>query len=299
MSASTFGQLSVGYLGLEVADRAAFGTYLADVVGLLPGEPTTTATTWRNDDAAQRLIISEGPTNDAAFVGFEAIDAAAFDATAARLAAAGFELTDGTPAEAAERRVVALKHTIAPWGIRAELVHGLAAATTPFRSALVPGGFHTEGVGFGHVVFATTHADETHRFLVDGLGMRQSDWIETELAPGIELQVRFYHCNGRHHSVAIARAPFELPTHLHHLMLEANEVDDVGTAYDRAFEAGLQIANGLGKHDNDRMFSFYAVTPAGFQVEIGTGARTVTDDWDENRRYTRISVWGHQPVARS
>ena len=64
----------------------------------------------------------------------------------------------------------------------------------------MPGGFLTEGVGFGHVVFATTAFDESHRFLIDGLGLAQSDWLEMELAPGIELEVRFYHCNARHHT---------------------------------------------------------------------------------------------------
>jgi hypothetical protein len=44
------------------------------------------------------------------------------------------------------------------------------------------------------------------------------------------------------------------------------------------------------------MFSFYAVTPAGFQVEFGHGARVVGDDWRDDRRYSRISRWGHQPV---
>ena len=65
-----------------------------------------------------------------------------------------------------------------------ELVLGLADAPTPFASPLMPGGFLTAGVGFGHVVFATTAFDESHRFLVDGLGLAQSDWLEMEIAAG-------------------------------------------------------------------------------------------------------------------
>ena len=147
-------------------------------------------------------------------------------------------------------------------------------------------------------MFATTAFDEAHRFLIDGLGMAQSDWIETEIAEGIPLEVRFYHCNPRHHTVALARAPFELPQKLHHLMVETNERDAVGLAFDRAWASGLPIANGLGRHDNDGMFSFYVVSPGGFQVEVGHGARTIHDGWDENRKYTEISVWGHQPIPR-
>jgi hypothetical protein len=70
-------------------------------------------------------------------------------------------------------------------------------------------------------------------------------------------------------------------------------------AFDRAFRAGYAIPNGLGKHDNDKMFSFYMMTPAGFQVEIGCGALEVGDDWNENRAYDSISLWGHQPIVRS
>jgi hypothetical protein len=127
--------------------------------------------------------------------------------------------------------------------------------------------------------------------------MVQSDWLVSELAPGIELEVRFFHCNARHHSLALARAPFELPQALHHLMVETNDRDDVGRAYDRAFAAGLPLPNGLGLHDNDRMFSFYVASPVGFQVEVGHGARVITGSWGDDRRYDRISAWGHQPVV--
>ncbi len=85
--------------------------------------------------------------------------------------------------------------------------------------------------------------------------------------------MRFYHCNARHHTLALARAPFELPQCLHHVMFEANTRDDVGAAFDRAWATDLPIPNGLGRHDNDGMFSFYLQTPAGFQIEFGHGAR--------------------------
>jgi 2,3-dihydroxybiphenyl 1,2-dioxygenase len=160
---------------------------------------------------------------------------------------------------------------------------------------LMPGGFLTDGVGFGHIVFATTAFDESLRF-VEALGLVQSDWLEMEIAAGIELEVRFYHCNARHHSLALAKAPFELPQRLHHLMFETKERDDVGAAFDRAWATDLGIPNGLGRHDNDGMFSFYVASPAGFQVEVGHGAKVVGDDWDGNRRYDRISAWGHQPL---
>jgi 2,3-dihydroxybiphenyl 1,2-dioxygenase len=252
--------------------------------------------TWRNDDKAQRLVVEPGPANDARYVGFAAVDDDAFEAPVRRLAAAGFAVEEGSDEERDMRRVQRLASTMAPWGVRIELTTGLADAVTPFSSPLMPAGFLTGAVGFGHVVFATAAFDESHRFLTEGLGMVQSDWLEMEIAEGISLEVRFYHCNPRHHTVALAKAPFELPQKLHHVMFETNSRDDVGAAFDRAWASGLGIPNGLGMHDNDRMFSFYVASPAGFQVEVGYGARTISDGWDDNRRYDRISAWGHQPL---
>jgi len=179
-----------------------------------------------------------------------------------------------------------------------ELVLGLAAADEPYSSALVPGGFLTDGVGFGHLALATTAFEETARFLTEGLGFEQSDWLEMPMGPDFTLHLTFFHCNGRHHSLAIVHAPFEFPQRLHHVMFEVNDRDDVGGAFDRAWASALPIPNGLGRHDNDHMFSFYVSSPAGFAVEVGHGGRIVGDDWDDNRKYDRISAWGHQPLRQ-
>jgi 2,3-dihydroxybiphenyl 1,2-dioxygenase len=292
-------EFELGYLVLEVPQPDSLNAVFADVVGLVPGEPTATgASTWRNDGRAHRVIVEPGPKNDAVAVGFEAADADTFDRTVARLQAAGFAVAEDT--DGAEMRQVArLAHATTPLGIDAEIVLGLGSAPTPFSSSLVPGGFLTQGVGFGHVVFVTTAFEESVAFLTDGLGFEQSDWLEMEIAEGITLEVRFYHCNERHHTVALARAPFELPQVLHHVMFETTDRDDVGAAFDRLWGTELGIPNGLGRHDNDGMFSFYLQTPAGFQIEVGHGARVITDDWSDDRKYDAISAWGHQPLRQA
>ncbi len=289
--------LELAYLGIEVPDPGSLTAFFHEVVGLVPGEPLDGAITWRNDGKAHRVILQPGTASDARFLGFEATGSDTFDRAVERLQSAGYEVVHSDDAAAA-RKVERLASTTAPWGVAVEIVAGLAAASTPYQSALVPGGFFTHDVGFGHAVFATPAFDESHRFVVEGLGFAQSDWLEAEVAPGIELEVRFYHCNERHHTLALARAPFELPQKLHHLMFEMNSRDDVGAAFDRAWATDLAIPNGLGRHDNDGMFSFYVKSPAGFQVEIGHGAKLITEGWDQNRRYDRISAWGHQPLRQ-
>jgi extradiol dioxygenase len=54
-----------------------------------------------------------------------------------------------------------------------------------------------------------------------------------------------------------------------HFMLETNSLDDVGSAFDLAMQKKTPLATDLGKHTNDHMVSFYAMTPSGFEVEYG------------------------------
>jgi biphenyl-2,3-diol 1,2-dioxygenase len=285
--------IELAYIGVEVADQKTFEGMLENVIGLVRGDANGT---WRNDERAQRVLVTEGPKNDATVIGLETENKATADATAENLRALGFPVEQGNPTQCAARKVDVLWRTTAPWGVAVEIVHGLETAKTPFTSALVPGGFKTHGMGFGHCVFAIPDAEEAHRFTTAGLGLKQTDWLDLKITPEFTVSGRFYHGNPRHHSMALIAAP--APKMLHHFMVETLQRDDTGSAFDRAFAAGLPIPNGLGQHDNDKMFSFYAESPAGFQIEVGFGAREVGPDWNENRAYDRISQWGHQPVGR-
>ncbi len=51
-------QLELGYIVIELPDPDLVTPVLADVVGLIPGEPFTSgARTWRNDHRARRVIV--------------------------------------------------------------------------------------------------------------------------------------------------------------------------------------------------------------------------------------------------
>jgi 2,3-dihydroxybiphenyl 1,2-dioxygenase len=285
--------IELAYIGVEVADPAALSDMLQNVIGLVPGDANGT---WRNDDRVQRVLVTEGPSNDATAIGFEAPSAADANAVAEKLRTLGFAVEQGSAADCAERQVDVLYRTTAPWGVGVEVVSGLASSLTPFISTLVPGGFKTNGMGFGHCVFAIPDAEAAHAFVIDGLGLKHTDSLDLKITPEFTVSGRFYHGNPRHHSLALIAAP--APKMLHHFMVETQERNDTGSAFDRAFAAGLPIPSGLGQHDNDKMFSFYVESPAGFQIEVGFGAREVGPDWNENRSYDRISQWGHQPVGR-
>ena len=88
-------RLELGYLVLEVPEPDGLTTVFADVIGLAPGEPTGSGErTWRNDDRARRLVVQPGPANDAVAVGFEAVDAAAFNGTVASLEGMGLDVVE-------------------------------------------------------------------------------------------------------------------------------------------------------------------------------------------------------------
>lgn len=290
--------IELAYLGVEVTDVQGLEAILSGIVGLVRGEAVSGASSWRDDSKVHRVLVTEGPANDATVFGFELPSLEQLDATVTRLEELGYECRQGSAEERADRKVDALYATTAPWGTPVELVHGLRDAEAPFESPLMPGGFKTEGVGFGHAVVLTLGVEEAHEFVTSGLGLAQTDSLELkEFMPGVTVRGRFYHGNPRHHTLAVVGAPDE--RNLHHFMVETVNRDNVGEAFDRTYNAGVPIANGIGRHDNDQMFSFYLETPAGFQIEVGYGGLLVGPDWDGDRVYDRISAWGHQPVVRS
>jgi extradiol dioxygenase len=144
--------------------------------------------------------------------------------------------------------------------------------------------------GMGHVVLIVPDLDAATRLFQDVLGFRHSDDIEAGL------RIRFFHCNPRHHTVAVSAAPGMAG--VHHLMPEVADVDDVGRAYDIVQDRGLPLAMTLGRHTNDGMTSFYVRTPSGFEVEYGAGGRLLDTSapWTPGR-FEATSHWGHKLPA--
>ncbi len=299
METNMHNTLEIAYIGLESAQPEQVAVYLTDIVGLMPSTAMPDGSpAWRADGKAYRLWVQAGSRNDAICVGFEVANADALHATVARLEGVGLRVAQGTAADKAARRVQELVRVTAPWGVDIELVTGLAEASVPFASPHFPDGFVTRGQGFGHAVFAVNGEvyEQSRRFALEGLGMRLSDWLRMPLGGGMEMQVSFFHCNPRHHSLAIACVPGPAPAQrLHHINFEVSQVQDVGQAYDRALQARATFANTLGQHVNDEMVSFYTTGPDGWRVEIGATGRVVGADWSDVREYDQISRWGHQP----
>lgn len=284
----------LGYMAFGVKDLPAWETFMTKVLGLgLVRKDADGAMAFRMDDHAQRFLIVPGH-DDLAFVGWECESEAAARALGQRVAAVGIDVTDGTPEECAARRVEGFVRFRDPARNPIELAWGCARERTPFTSDYVGSGFNAGALGLGHFVIRSKDRTEGERFYIDVLGFKLSDYIICDIG-GYAVDIAFLHTNGRHHSLAIGG---QLQHRLHHFMVEVNALDDVGLAYDRARDHGVVIEQELGRHPNDRMFSFYAQTPSGFQFEFGYGGRIVDDETWKPTTYHAISEWGHRRPPR-
>jgi 2,3-dihydroxybiphenyl 1,2-dioxygenase len=292
----------LGYCVFEVSDLEKWRTFATEVVGMQMGRPTGgTALRLRIDDHENRVLLVQGPADDIVAAGWEFPTEDALDAYAAGLRRRGVEVTPGDEALAASRDVRKVYLCRDPNGWKHEFYFGAAIAPSPARfcSPLVKGGFVAGQLGVGHIVSVAHDSAKANAFYRDVLGLSVTDYIRahTDLVPSGFLDVTFYHAAaGRHHSIAVAEFP-GFPKSLNHLMIEANDITDVGLAFDRFTAAGIPILSMLGQHPNDRMISFYAATPSGFGLEFGWGGVVVDDrNWDV-KCYSQPSLWGHKPVA--
>jgi 2,3-dihydroxybiphenyl 1,2-dioxygenase len=286
--------IALAYTLVEGREIDAFDAFATAVLGLQRGLPPAPGhTAYRLDDKAQRIVVRHGPADDLVAAGFEAASPSAFAAAVDRARAAGVATHLGSAEEARLRRVAQFVWFTDPEGNRIELCHGLESAAEPFASALVPSGFKTGSLGMGHYVLITREREGLARFYLDVLGLRLSD-TAAEREPIGEVTVSFLRATPRHHTVAFAQAPVPFPRRLHHIMIEVNELDDVGASYERAIAAGAPIANHLGRHSNDKMFSYYVVTPLGFFIEVGQGGLEVDDATWQIAHVDRFHAWGHR-----
>ena len=282
--------LKLGYLAFAVRRPDRWQAFCRTMLGL--PEPLTNldgSLGYALDgEVRQRLIVAEGKADDLAAIGLHCSDDAALDTLLTRLPA------ERAPSSLANARRVARLHLLSdPAGNRIELHTGAEAAEKPFASAEMPGGYRTGALGMGHAVLVSRDLPAMERFYVDVLGFGVSERLAAKVGP-IQVRGTFLHCNRRHHSLAL----FDLPLRkrLHHFMLQAERLADVGAAFERAQRTKVPLSLELGQHpDPDGTFSFYGRTPSGFDFEIGAGGQEIEPvGWREHT--TDItSVWGHKP----
>jgi biphenyl-2,3-diol 1,2-dioxygenase len=242
------------------------------------------------------MMVHEGPADDLGAMGPQCADDAVQERLLQRLRQAGVGLSVGDAALRRLRRVRTLHHFNDPAGNRVELFTDPAPAAQAFSSQHFPAGFETGELGLGHAVLVAHDLPAMEAFYAGILGFGVTERLATRVGP-IDFRGVFLHCNRRHHSLAL----FDLPLRrrLHHFMLQAARLCDIGRAFERARRQKVPLSLGLGQHpDPGGTFSFYGATPSGFDFEIGAGSQTIDPAVWQVQATDVTSTWGHEPKLR-
>jgi len=292
---------NLGYAVFGVSDLARWEKFAVDLLGLqISRRDDGTLLALRMDEYEQRIMLEHGAEDDVRAAGWQLDTEETLEAFVARVRSLGVRVESGDGELARARRVEKVYVCSDPNGFRHEFYFGPAIATiaNPFRSSAMTGpGFRTGPLGLGHLVPRSIDYKASVAFYRQVLGLKVSDHVREEVAPGILADITFMHAaTGRHHSLATAAMPSQRKI-LNHLMVEVQDMNDVGLAYDRCVKAGCTMVMELGHHPNDGMFSFYVETPSGFAIEYGHGGIVVDDANWKVISYSKMSDWGHKRHA--
>jgi 3,4-dihydroxy-9,10-secoandrosta-1,3,5(10)-triene-9,17-dione 4,5-dioxygenase len=292
---------SLGYAWIESTDPEKWLEFGTQVLGLMvaPGMPDDGVLYLKMDERPFRFAIVKSDVDRLALCGWELQGQADFEAAKASLEAAGVGFEQGSAEEIQSRRVRDLVRLQDPAGNELELYHGADLDYLKFVSPLGIAEFETGfngDMGFGHAVLPATNLGDTHAFYRDVLGFGDTDYMHFHFSedpddPGMGLN--FMHVNNpRHHSLALFQG--ESPSGCIHLMVEVKSVDEVGYCLDRVLAREIPVTSTLGRHTNDRMLSFYMMTPGGFPLEFGCDGLKM--DWTDYTptKSTLPSIWGHK-----
>ncbi|KAB7754254.1 MULTISPECIES: VOC family protein [Mycobacteriaceae] len=294
---SVFGHVSLGYLAVETERFADWRRFGRDAIGMHLDDLDSDAIRFRLDEQQCRFLLRRGPAEDVTALGWQVDDHETFDEILRRVHRCGVPVTVGSDDEAALRGVERLVRIPGPNGLAQELY---THAHVGDHLSVAGKGFVTGEFGLGHVAVTSTRPHEVRGYYNTLLDARLSDFID-ETMSGVKVKIRFLRVNRRHHSVAIAavnRLPINpIRTRVQHLNIQVAELDDLTDSYQRVRALGFDMALGIGQHTNDRELSFYAVTPSGFEWEVGWNPLVVDESTWKPTTHQGISIWGHEMQA--
>jgi extradiol dioxygenase len=281
---------SLGYVGVGSVRAKEWEAFGPEILGTPLWNGAQDGVYLRLDERAYRIAVHPAERDELQYIGWEMGNPTALEEAAEELKARGFAVERGAAEDCKRRHVEGMIAFRDPWNIRHEMFYGQRSLMT-FRPTREISGFVTGELGLGHIVLVLPELAAATRFFVDVLGFRVSDYID------VPFPLAFYHCNPRHHTVAVgAMGRF---VGFHHIMLEVKDLNDVGTTYDLCKKRGVPFAMDLGRHSNDRMLSFYVRTPGGFEIEYGWGGLLVDDAKWQVQRLPLPSFWGHHGVSET
>ncbi len=296
-----FGRVHLGYLVIETEKFDDWRRFGRDAIGMHLDETLPETVRFRLDDNECRFLLQRGPAEDTIALGWQVDDHGAFEVIEKRVRGHGVPVTAGTAEETALRGVDRLIRFPGPNGLTQEVYVEPRIGAAPLRLGAA-GGFVTGASGLGHVAIATKKPHQMRGYYSTVFDARLSDYID-ETISGLKFKIRFLRVNERHHTVAIAsvnRLPLNpIRTRVQHCNVQVAELNDMTLAYQRVKQLGFDMALSVGQHTNDKELSFYAVTPSGFEWELGWNPIVVDESTWEPTTHRGISIWGHTPEGQT
>lgn len=285
---------ALAYVVAESTDIGKWMSYAEGVLGMMTTPAADGGLYVKMDERHFRIAVRPGPRDAYIASGWEVRTEAAFAAALTALEAAGVAVERADAALCRQRCMQQLVAFADPSGNRHELGWGFKSDFARFASPTGVSRFVTGDIGMGHTVLPAPAFDATVRFFRDVMGFGLSDVFNFQPAgtDNPSVPIHFFHCgNARHHSLALAGFPVE--SGCVHVMVEVENMPEVGRALDRMLRHGVIQTATLGQHTNDRMTSFYMRTPSNFDIEYGYGGAVV--DWQQHviHEFTKVSLWGH------
>ncbi|MGH8539347.1 MAG: VOC family protein, partial [Stenotrophobium sp.] len=262
---------ALAYVVAESTDISKWENFGEQVLGAMTTAAPDGGLYVKLDERDFRMAVVNGSADRYLASGWEVADEKAFTAAVAAIKKAGITVEPGSAELRKARAVKDIVSFTDPSGNRHELSWGYAGGRAPFVSPIGVKGFKTGKYGLGHTVLPTLQFDASLKFFQEALGFGLSDIFNFQPGPDAPvMRIYFLHAaSGRHHSLALAEMPS--PSGCVHIMAEVHSMTEVGLAYDRLSKQGVKLMATLGQHENDKMTSFYMLTPGNFALEYGWG----------------------------
>ena len=257
----------LGYLALNVSDRARSATFYRDKVGLQQvAGPSPDVTYFRCSDKHHDLAFYAGPPG-LKRIGFELESEHEIAPLCRVLHEAGRPCVD-IPAEdrAAMATGPGLRTQEPVTGCTLDFYVTMGASTEqkPFAPSVAT------ILRLGHLVIKSTDFDASVRFFTDVLNFKVSD--------SIDKMVTFLRCwpSPYHHSLGIGHG--KNGNGLHHVALMVENADDIGRSYWRLQREDVPVVHGPGRHLPSGSMFLYYLDPDGLTIEYTFGMEEFSED---------------------
>ena len=284
---------ALGYVVAESTDVSKWKSYAEQVLGMSTAPAANGGLYLKMDEREFRILVVPGHTDRYVASGWDVANERDFDTLVTKIKQAGVEVVAASDQVRGERKAQKLASFTDPSGNRHELRFGDTGKQSPFKSPIGVKGFKTAEQGMGHTVLPSLQFDASLKFFREVMGFGLSDTMSLKFAPDAPpMRIYFLHAQGgRHHSLALAEMPN--PSGCVHVMVEVTEKEEVDRAEKRQQQHGVKLMATMGQHENDKMTSFYMMTPGGFALEYGWGGIAVDPATWKTTEGQRVSIWGH------